>query len=180
MGPYILQTARLGLRRYTADDVEQLRPVFADPYSATFYPGMDRQELLERWIDWNLRNYRDHGFGLWALEWREDGTFVGDAGITWQTVEGERILEIGWHIHPLFRGRGLATEAGRACMAYGFEHLRAGSLGSIVDPANIASIKVASRVHSGQREYEGAKGPMLLFSTSAAQFASARGVPPIP
>lgn len=173
---YILQTRRLGLRRYRPDDTEPLRAVFADPYAARFYPAMNTSAALERRIDWNLRNYADHGFGLWVLELLETGAFIGDAGITWQSPEGERILEIGWHVHPAFRGLGYATEAARACMAFGFEQLEAGTLSSIVDPANAASIKVATRVHQGWREYAGKSGPMRLFGTTAAEFA-ARAAP---
>jgi RimJ/RimL family protein N-acetyltransferase len=170
--PYVLQTERLGMRRYTVSDVEALRPVFADAYAAKFYPAMSRQEGLERWIHWNLKNYEDYGFGLWALELFESGLFIGDAGITYQTVEDERILEIGWHIHPSFRSMGYATEAGKACLEFAFSGLHASTLGSIVDPANLASIKVASRVHAEKREYQGKAGPMLLFNTTAAQFAA--------
>ncbi|MET0508254.1 MAG: GNAT family N-acetyltransferase [Burkholderiaceae bacterium] len=168
---YVLQTRRLGLRRYVPADVEPLRAVFADPYAAQFYPTMNQQEALERWVGWNLKNYEDHGFGLWALELLENGLFIGDAGITYQTVEGNRILEIGWHIHPAFRSRGYATEAGEACLRYGFIVVQAPSLSSIVDPANAASIKVASRIHAAMREYQGRNGRMLLFGTTASQFA---------
>ena len=162
---YVFQTERLGLRRYVAEDLEALRPVFADPYAAQFYPAMNTTAALERWIGWNLRNYEDHGFGLWALELLQTGVFIGDAGITCQIPEGERILEIGWHIHPAFRSLGYATEAARACLHYGFSTLGAPSLSSIVDPANAASIQVATRVHAGRRQYAGKTGPMLLFST---------------
>jgi RimJ/RimL family protein N-acetyltransferase len=167
--PYFLTTGRLGLRRYVAADLDALLPVFADPDAARFYPAMQEQPAVARWIDWNLRNYEEHGFGLWALELLENGQFIGDAGITWQTVEGERVLEIGWHVHPAFRSRGLATEAGQACLAFGFDVLRAATLCSIVDPANAASIRVASRVHADRREYPGRSGTMLLFHTQAEQ-----------
>ena len=164
--PYLLTTARLGLRRYVAADLEALVPVFADPQAARFYPAMGDPGAVARWIDWNLRNYAEHGHGLWALELLENGRFIGDAGITWQTVEGEPVLEIGWHVHPDFRSRGFATEAGRACLDYGFDVLGAATLGSIVDPANAASIRVAERVHTGRREYPGKSGTMLLFHTA--------------
>jgi [ribosomal protein S5]-alanine N-acetyltransferase len=169
---YVIQTRRLGMRRYVADDLEALRAVFADPYATKFYPAMHETAALERWIGWNLRNYADHGFGLWALELRETGAFIGDAGITYQTPEGERILEIGWHVHPAFRSMGYATEAAEACLEFGFANLKADTLASIVDPANAASIKVATRVHAGHRAYEGKSGPMLLFGTTAAEFAA--------
>lgn len=170
--PYVLRTARLGLRRLTIADADALRGVFDEPYAALFYPAMNQQAAIDRWIAWNLKNYDDHGFGLWALELIDGGTFIGDAGITYQTVEGDRLLEIGWHIHPSFRSQGYATEAGVACLRYGFDRLNAASLSSIVDPANLASIKVASRVHVAKREYQGKNGPMLLFGTKASEFAA--------
>ena len=160
------------MRHYTSEDAEALGPVFGDPYAAMFYPAMNTTEALDRWIGWNLKNYDDYGFGLWVLELLETGQFIGDAGITYQTVEGARILEIGWHVHPAFRSMGYATEAAQACLAFGFSSLQASTLSSIVDPKNIASIKVATRVHSSQREYQGKQGVMLLFTTTASQFAA--------
>lgn len=166
--PWVLQTPRLGLRRYRLSDLPAVRAVFADPEAARFYPAMHSDEACTRWIQWNLDNYARDGHGLWALELLADGRFAGDAGITWQTVEGARILEIGWHIHPALRGQGLATEAGRACLRHGIDVLQAPLLGSIVDPANAASIQVAQRVHAQCRPYQGRNGPMLLFSTTQA------------
>lgn len=126
-------------------------------------------QRLERWIQWNLQNYADYGFGLWALERLDTGAFVGDAGITYQSVEGQRVLEIGWHIHPQHRRQGLATEAGRACLNYGFRQLQATALCSIVDPSNAASIQVASRVHTHSRMVQGSLGLMQVFSTTAPE-----------
>jgi RimJ/RimL family protein N-acetyltransferase len=170
--PYMLQTRRLGLRPYVAGDIDALGPVFADPHAARFYPAMNTASALARWITGNLKNYDDHGFGLWAVELLETGRFIGDAGITWQSIGEDRFLEIGWHIHPDFRGLGYATEAGAACLRHGFMHLQAATLSSIVDAANAASLKVASRIHAGKRAYQGKNGPMLLFSTTASEFAA--------
>jgi RimJ/RimL family protein N-acetyltransferase len=163
------------MRRYVAEDAPALGAVFADPYAATFYPAMNTAEAFERWVHWNLKNYEDFGFGLWALELLETGQFIGDAGVTYQTVEGARILEVGWHVHPAFRSLGYATEAAQACLRFAFTDLQADSLSSIVDPANIASIKVATRVHAAKREVRGKTGPMLLFCTTASEFAARLG-----
>lgn len=169
--PYLFQTERLGFRRYNESDIELLGPVFADPYAIQFYPAMSDRIGIERWINWNLRNYNDFGFGLWAVELLATGEFIGDAGITYQTVEDQRVLEIGWHIHPDFRGRGYATEAGRECIKFGFNVLNATSLSSIVDPANPASKKVASRVHEKKRYYQVKSSQMLLYYTNAPSAA---------
>jgi RimJ/RimL family protein N-acetyltransferase len=166
--PYILKTMRLGFRRYRLSDEDRLLPVFADPYAAQFYPAMGQRAGIARWINWNLENYDRYGFGLWALESLEDGAFIGDAGITYQNVEDQRILEIGWHIHPDFRARGYATEAGRACLQFGFNGLNVTTLSSIVHPANAASVKVAMRVHDQHRLYQSKNGEMHLYYTQLA------------
>ena len=65
---YVLTTERLGLRRYVLSDAAALFEVFTDPYAAKFYPAMVNPERVRNWIEWNLRNYEEHGFGLWAVE----------------------------------------------------------------------------------------------------------------
>ena len=171
---YLLRTARLGMRQYTLADVEQLREIFADPYAAQFYPALQETEALERWIKWSMNNYQTYGFGLWALELLDTGRFIGDAGVTYQMVEEKKLLEIGYHIHPLCRGLGYATEAAHACMEYCLVNLDADFVCSIVHPANIASIKVASRIHACRRDFQGKNGPMLLFNTTAEQYKTSR------
>ncbi len=160
---YIFRTERLGFRQYTAADNGAVKAMFADPQAIQFYPVMQNQDAVDRWINWNLRNYDEFGFGLWALELLDQGRFIGDAGITYQTVENQRILEIGWHIHSDYRSHGYATEAGSACLKYGFDVLGAPSLSSVVDPKNAPSIKVASRVHENMREYQGKDDVMRLY-----------------
>ena len=166
---YVLRTARLGLRRYVAGDAAALLDVFADEYAARFYPAMNDPLRIRKWIDWNLRNYDEHGFGLWAVERLSDGHFIGDAGLTMQTVEGVLRHEIGYHIQPDARGLGYATEAARACLDFAFERVGAGFVCSVVHPENAASAKVAERVHASMREFEWYNGTFRLYSTTDAQ-----------
>jgi len=72
--------------------------VFADPYARRFYPQMADRANVRAWIEWNLRNYAEFGFGLWAMQLKETGQFIGDTGLTYQDVEGRRELEIGYHV----------------------------------------------------------------------------------
>lgn len=62
-----------------------------------FYPAPKSRAQAQSWIDWNAQNYAVHGFGLWVVE-THDGEFVGDCGLTWQTVGGERHVEVGYHV----------------------------------------------------------------------------------
>lgn len=96
---------RLRFREYRADDAAVLAPVFSDAYAKRFYPHHSDPGRLTSWIEWSRNSYREHGFGLWALELLPGATFAGDAGLTLQSVEGELLLEIGYHIHPDLRGQ---------------------------------------------------------------------------
>ena len=171
---YVLRTARLGLRRYGAGDAAALLDVFGDPYAARFYPAMNDPLRIRKWIAWNLRNYDEHGFGLWAVERLSDGRFIGDTGLTMQTIEGAQQHEIGYHIHRDARGLGYAAEAARACLDFAFEHVGAGFVCSVAHPENAASAKVAERVHAEVREFEWHSGLFRLYSTTEAQRSARR------
>lgn len=161
-------TRRLRFREYTLDDLDDVISMFSDTQARRFYPEMEDPENNRRWIEWNLQNYRDHGFGLWVLEDLQFGGFVGDCGITYQPVEGEQLLEIGYHLVEHYRGRGLATEAAGACLAYAFEVLGAEKVCSLVHLENESSARVASRIHRQRGTYHKPDGTeRLIFWTEA-------------
>jgi RimJ/RimL family protein N-acetyltransferase len=164
-----IETERLRLRPYTADDQAALHDAFADPYAQAFYPQMTDPANVRGWIEWNLRNYQEYGLGLWAVERKDTGGFIGDCGLTYQEVEGRPALEIGYHVAEAARGRGYATEAGRACLTYGFQHTTEPLICSIVDPGNVASRTVAARIHTQVREFVKGGRDMLLFYTTRGE-----------
>ena len=81
MSEEVLQTERLRLRAYTAADEAELFDVFADPYARRFYPEMADRAKVGAWIQRNLRYYHEFGFGLWAMELKAGGQFIGDCGL---------------------------------------------------------------------------------------------------
>ena len=70
---------------------------------------------------------------------------IGDCGLTIQKVDGEDLLEIGYHLRRDQWGRGLATEAARACRNYAFARGDASFVISLIRPENIPSCRVAER-----------------------------------
>jgi RimJ/RimL family protein N-acetyltransferase len=174
MSHAVLQTERLLLRAYVPSDQAALFEVFADPYARTFYPEMADPERVRAWIDWNLRNYDELGFGLWAMELRTESRFIGDCGLTYQDVEGRKELEIGYHVLARERGKGFATEAARSCLDFGFTRTSCESICSIVRPSNTASCTVAARIHTARREFIRRDRPALLFYTTRADWERRR------
>ena len=139
----ILETERLALRPYTQDDFDALYEILSDPETMKHYPKPYDAKGTQRWLDWNFANYRDCGFGLWAVVLKETGEFIGDCGITMQSINGQTLPEIGYHIHKAHWRKGYASEAARCCMAYAFDTLGFPAVYSYMTDSNAASYGVA-------------------------------------
>lgn len=136
---------RLTFRRMTDADLDDMSALLGDAAVMEFYPRAKTREEAQQWIDWNLRNYDEHGYGLWILE-TALGEFVGDCGLTWQPVGQRRELEVGYHVRPDLQKRGYATEAAAACREFARQTRAASHLVAIINPDNLASRRVAEKI----------------------------------
>lgn len=141
----ILETARLVLREFRADDVDPLLPVLGDPEAMRFYPAPFKRAGVEAWITRNQERYTRDGFGLWAMVLKSTGEVIGDCGCVLQDVEDRKEIEIGYHARRDLWGKGYATEAARACMQYAFSSLSAPRVVSMIRPKNLSSRSVAEK-----------------------------------
>lgn len=166
-------TEHLRFRRMTPADLDEMAKLLGDPAVMEFYPSPKTREQAAAWIAWNEDNDAQYGLGLWIIE-THDGDFVGDCGLTWQRVNGELKLEVGYHVSPAWQGRGFATEAAAASRDFAQEHTDSSELVAIVHPDNRASSRVAEKI--GMRRVDddlGADGSvrhvlsMRLRSTAA-------------
>lgn len=119
--------------------------LLGDPNVMTYYPTPKTRQEAAAWIAWNQRNYAEHGYGLWVVE-THDGQFVGDCGLTWQTVNDTTKLEVGYHVRHELQGRGYATEAATACRDFAQRTLGVAELVAIIHPLNAASRRVAEKI----------------------------------
>lgn len=161
-------TTRIRFRHYRLVDTSDVADMFSDDLARRFYPTMIEPGAADRWIQANLEAYESIGFGLWVIEHRETNAFLGDCGLTLQTVDDRQLVEVGYHVIAEQRGRGYATEAGQTCVDFALQDLGVSSVCSIVDPANTASISVASRLHTHRRDAEYKNRRAILFWTERA------------
>jgi len=126
-------------------DLDDMAALLGDPDVMRFYPAPKTREQAAAWIEWNRRNYAEHGYGLWIIETHE-GEFVGDCGLTWQAVNGIKKLEVGYHVDPRWQGQGMASEAAAACRDFAREHVEVPELIAIIHPDNRASERVAEKI----------------------------------
>lgn len=147
-----LTTSRLVLRRHRREDFEACAALWADPVVTRFIQGrpQTREEVWAR-----LLRYAGHwtwlGYGYWAVE--EGGRFIGELGLAdfqREMTPPLGVPELGWALSPADHGRGLATEALLAALAWADAHLDAPETACIVAPENLASLRVAAKL--GYRE----------------------------
>jgi RimJ/RimL family protein N-acetyltransferase len=140
---WLFETERLSVRPKAAADAESFHAVYSDGEVMQFSGGSFT--TLERTCDFvasHVRHQEVHGFSMWALVHRGTGTLLGDVGF----LAYEDGVEIGWHLRRNAWGRGYATEAARACLAYGFDRLKFTRVSAFTESANTASLRVIEKL----------------------------------
>lgn len=142
-----IETPRLRLRTWIAEDLEPLAAMCADPRVMEFFPALlSREETEAMWARIHS-HFADHGFGPWAME--VDGEFAGSLGLKWISrfeTHFTPCVELGYRMRPEFWGRGLATEGGRAALRYGFEQLGLDEIVAYTLPVNRRSRRVMEKL----------------------------------
>jgi RimJ/RimL family protein N-acetyltransferase len=136
---------RLNFRNMTDDDLIVMADMLGDPEVMAFYTRPKSVAEAQAWIDWNKTSYEEHGYGLWIIE-TKSGQFVGDCGLTWQSVNGRPELEVGYHVRSNMQRQGYATEAAAACRDFARDVLQKSHLVAIIHPENDASRRVAEKI----------------------------------
>ncbi len=141
-----LETERLILRMWReADDFEAYAQLCADPEVMRYLGGkvFDRTEAWRHMASmighWSLR-----GYGIWAVEEKDSGRFVGRIGC--MNPAGWPGFEVGWTLKREFWGKGYATEGGRRALESPFNELDKPHVISLINAENQASIRVAERL----------------------------------
>lgn len=140
----VLHTPRLTLRAFGEDDFPWYRALLQDPGVMRHLGDGRPLNEVEAWRHlaqvvghWVLR-----GFGLWAVEESATGRLVGRIGLL--EPRGWPGLEVAYAIAPADWGRGFAREGARAALAHAHHVLHRSDVISVIRPANLPSVRVAS------------------------------------
>lgn len=137
-------TERLVMRGFEQRDFAEYKAMMSNPNVTQFLGDTKPLSATDAWRQmaifaghWTLR-----GFGVWALEERATGKFIGRAGCF--EPEGWPGFEIGYVLAQPAWGNGYATEAAATALAYARNELRRTEIISIIRPLNYGSIRVAT------------------------------------
>jgi RimJ/RimL family protein N-acetyltransferase len=152
----VLETSRLLLRGYKPSDFTQYVAMWADP---KFYRYLSPRPMVEEEVWATMLRSIGHwalmGYGFWAIEEKATGDFIGAVGFADPKRDikprNHGVPEIGWVLAAHTHGRGYATEAVEAAIAWGDEHFGNTRTVCIIHPGNKASLRLAQKF--GYREY---------------------------
>ena len=149
MAPRIhVETERLKLRDWTEADAEPFAAINSDPRVMEFFSRpLDRAES-DAFLARNQAGMVANGYGLFAVEVRESGAFIGYVGLARPTFTAHftPAMEIGWRLAREAWGHGYATEAARAVVAHAFGPLGLDALVSFTADWNRPSRRVMEKL----------------------------------
>jgi RimJ/RimL family protein N-acetyltransferase len=153
-----LDTARLVLRNWRGDDRDRFAVMNADPIVMQHFPSTLTVAESNAFVDRMRAHLDEHGWGLWAVEVRDDASFIGFVGLWPIGVDpfaDQRLIEVGWRLTQDAWGHGYATEGARASLDHGFTILGLEQVVSYTAATNSRSRAVMERVGMRfDREFE--------------------------
>lgn len=142
------ETSRLRLRDWKEEDLEPFCRLNADEQVMKYFPKPLSTEETNEFYEVIEAEFRECGFGLYAVEIKESKTFIGFIGFHRATFAAgfTPCIEIGWRLKKEAWGYGYATEGASACLQHGFHTLDFDEVYSFTADVNIPSKKVMEKI----------------------------------
>jgi ribosomal-protein-alanine N-acetyltransferase len=159
----LLTSQRLSLRPIEPAEATTLHELWIDEpvrrflWDGKVIPLEQTQEIAGK----NVRLFEERGFGLWGMHEHDSAKLLGFAGYWY--FRTPPVLELVYGVHHLHWNLGLATEASRSVIAYGFDQLRFETIDASTDVGNIASAKVLEKLGMSFRQRAIVDGLDTLF-----------------
>jgi RimJ/RimL family protein N-acetyltransferase len=144
MAEFRIETARLVLREWSADDRKAFAAAFNTPAVTRFLGGVMSEAAVGALLEKRLADQARDGVCYWAAECRDTGALVASCGVriarNYPGTPVYGMLEAGWRVAEAWQGRGIAREAMRAALAWAWQHRPEERIGSWTRPENLPSL----------------------------------------
>ncbi|HMF58616.1 MAG TPA: GNAT family N-acetyltransferase [Pyrinomonadaceae bacterium] len=141
-----LETSRLRLRKFNLEDLDTLGRIVSDPEVMKYIGVGGARDLqsAEKTIKTICSHWDKYGFGIWAVEEKASGKLIGWCGL--QHLDKTPVVEVAYLLDSPYWRQGLATEAARAALRYGFENLEVDHIVAVARPENVGSYRVMEKL----------------------------------
>ncbi|MEP6924727.1 MAG: GNAT family N-acetyltransferase [Pyrinomonadaceae bacterium] len=142
-----LETSRLVLRTYLPEDIDALLEIWRDPDLTKYFPPDFRerdQNERHKYVAHVTNLWQSRGFSQWGIVSKDEGKLIGYCGL--QPLGNTQDVELYYGLTRRVWRQGLATEAARAAVRYGFEEVNLPRITALTFPQNIASQKVLEKL----------------------------------
>lgn len=143
-----IATDRLIMRRWKASDRAPFAALNADPVVMEHFPSTLSTAESDAMVERIEAGFDDKGYGLFALERRDNGAFIGFTGLMLADFDVAFLpaVEVGWRLAADAWGQGFATEAAGAALWFGFEQCGLDEIVSFTAVSNRPSQRVMQRI----------------------------------
>lgn len=142
-----LNTERLLLRAFDKDDLDPFAEMVADKdviHQATYDGTPMTRTQAWNWLCLMLGHWHMRGFGIWAVEEKSSGDFIGRIGL--QFLDWFDDVELVWMLAKSAWGKGYGSEGGSAVIEYGLDTLDLPRIAAVIHKENEPSIRLAERL----------------------------------
>lgn len=143
-----IETDRLQLRQYTLDDLNHLASILSNPEVMRYsprgaIPKEKVRQVTQEILEFFITHWEKYGFGVWAVIYKQTNQLIGHCGLNFLPNSPE--VEVLYRLDQLYWHQGIATEATKASLRYGFEEVKLNSIVAITAPEHLASRRVMEK-----------------------------------
>ena len=159
----MLETERLFIRKFTPEDLPRLIEMRSDPEVNVYLGGtkMQNPESLAARIEFYIDCFERYGFGMSAMIWKESGEMIGWSGL--QPLDGTSEIEVGYGMIKEFWGKGIALEAAKAWLDFGFRQKNLERIVAVAYPENTGSWRIMEKLGMRYEKTEPHYGAECVF-----------------
>lgn len=145
---YLFESDRLGFRLWTSDDFVPFAQLGNDIEGMQFFSRPYSMIESVNKLNSHISFLEEHGYGFWAVEYKETKTFIGTIGFNNPSIKSffTPCLQIGWCINKNFWGQGLATEGALVAIEYLKKNSKIKEIYSYTTVENLASIRIMQKI----------------------------------
>lgn len=143
-----IETARLQLRQYTRDDLDNLVRILSNPEVMKYsprgaIPKAKVKQVTQEILEFFIKHWKQHRFGVWAVLYKHTNELIGHCGLNFLPNSPE--VEVLYRFDQSYWHQGIATEATKASLRYGFEEVKLDRIVAITAPEHLASRRVMEK-----------------------------------